>query len=266
MLFGGLESLSHNIRHQNADLRLFEFGKCYYFDAAKREALSKPGKDGGQQNPLNAYSEDYHLALWITGRKVSGSWAHADEKSSVYELKAYVQNVFKRIGLALNTLQIEEFDSSIFSNALRYKLRSGKTVAELGEVSRSMLKLTDVDQPVFFADINWDELLNATRKIEVSFSELPKYPAVRRDLALLIDKDIRFGEIERLAYQTESRLLKEVTLFDVYEGKNLQPSKKSYAVSFLLQDESQTLNDVRIEKVMSKFVQVFESKLGAQLR
>lgn len=266
MLFGGLESLSHNIRHQNADLRLFEFGKCYYFDSAKREALSKPGKDGEPQNPLNAYSEDYHLALWITGRKVSGSWAHADEKSSVYELKAYVQNVFKRIGLALNTLQVEEFDSSIFSNALRYKLRSGKTVAELGEVSRSMLKLTDVEQPVYFADINWDELLNATRKIEVSFSELPKYPAVRRDLALLIDKDVRFGEIERLAYQTESKLLKEVTLFDVYEGKNLQPSKKSYAVSFLLQDESQTLNDVRIEKVMSKFVQVFESKLGAQLR
>ena len=266
LLFGGLESLSHNIRRQSSDLRFFEFGKCYYFDAAKRESLKEPGKDGQPQNPLRAYSEDYHVGLWITGKRVSGSWAHADEESSVYELKASVQNIFKRVGLALNALQAEEFENAIYSSGLCYKLRSGKVVAQIGVVSRALLKLTDVDQPVYYADINWDELLKATRKVKVSYVELPKYPAVRRDLALLIDKNVKFGDIERLAYQTESKLLKEVTLFDVYEGKNLPAGTKSYAVSFLLQDESQTLNDVMIDKVMNKLIQAMQTKLNAQLR
>lgn len=266
LLFGGLESLSHNIRRQSADLRFFEFGKCYWFDAAKREQLRQPAEDGKEQNPLRAYSEGYRLGIWLTGNRVSGSWAHADEESSVFELKSHVLNVFKRVGLALNAIQIEEFENSIFSTGLRYKLRSGKTVAELGVVSRAMLKLTDVEQPVYFAEINWDELLKATRKVKVSYVELPKYPAVRRDLALLIDKSVKFADIERLAYQTENKLLKEVTLFDVYEGKNLPAGKKSYAVSFLLQDESQTLNDVQIDKVMNKLIQAVQTKLDAQLR
>ncbi|MBO4267743.1 MAG: phenylalanine--tRNA ligase subunit beta, partial [Bacteroidaceae bacterium] len=266
LLFGGLESLSHNIRRQSADLRFFEFGKCYWFDAAKREQLRQPAEDGKAQNPLRAYSEGYRLGIWLTGKRVSGSWAHADEENSVYELKAHVLNVFRRVGLALNAIQTEEFQNSMFSSGLRYKLRSGKTVAELGMVSRAMLKLTDLEQPVYFAEVNWDELLKATRKARTSFSELPKYPAVRRDLALLIDKGVKFGDIERLAYQTESKLLKEVTLFDVYEGKNLPAGTKSYAVSFLLQDESQTLNDVQIEKVMNKLIQAMQTRLGAQLR
>jgi phenylalanyl-tRNA synthetase beta chain len=266
LLFGGLESLSHNIRRQSADLRFFEFGKCYWFDAAKREQLRQPDQEGKEQNPLRAYCEGYRLGIWLTGNRVSGSWAHADEENSVFELKSHVQNVFKRVGLALNAVQIEEFENSIFSTALRYKLRSGKTVAELGVVSRAMLKLTDVEQPVYYADINWDELLKATRKVKVGYVELPKYPAVRRDLALLIDKSVKFADIERLAYQTENKLLKEVTLFDVYEGKNLPAGKKSYAVSFLLQDESQTLNDVQIDKVMNKLIQAVQTKLDAQLR
>ncbi|MCQ2065009.1 MAG: phenylalanine--tRNA ligase subunit beta [Bacteroidaceae bacterium] len=266
LLFGGLESLSHNIRRQNSDLRFFEFGKCYYFDAEKRASLGQPREDGTVQNPIRAYSEDYHLGLWITGNRVSASWAHADEKSSVFELKAYVQNIFQRLGLSKGNLQLEEFDNAVFAGGLRYKLRSGKTVCELGMVSRTLLKMTDVDQPVCYADINWDELLKATRKNRVSYAELPKYPAVRRDLALLIDKSVRFQDIERLAYQTEGKLLKEVTLFDVYEGRNLEAGKKSYAVSFLLQDESQTLNDVQIEKVMNKLVAALQNKLDAKLR
>lgn len=266
LLFGGLESLSHNIRRQSQNLRFFEFGKCYYFDSAKREAIRESAQEGQNQNPLRAYSEDYHLGLWLTGRRVSGSWAHADELSSVYELKAYVQNVFKRVGLALNTMQVEEFENSIFGSGLSYKLRSGKVVAQLGVASRVMLKLADVEQPVFYADINWDELLKATRKVKTSYIELPKYPAVRRDLALLIDKSVQFGQIERLAYQTESKLLKDVTLFDVYEGKGLATGKKSYAVSFLLQDETQTLTDVHIDKVMNKLIQTLQNKLDAQLR
>ena len=266
LIFGGLESLSHNIRRQSSDLRFFEFGKCYYFDAEKREGLKQPKEDGTVQNPIKAYSEDYHLGLWITGNRVSASWAHADEKSSVYELKAFVQNIFQRLGLQKGNIQIEEFENAIFASGLRYKLRSGKTVCELGLVSRPLLKMTDVDQPVCYADINWDELLKATRKNKVSYSELPKYPAVRRDLALLIDKTVKFQDIERLAYQTEGKLLKEVTLFDVYEGKNLESGKKSYAVSFLLQDESQTLNDVQIEKVMNKLIAALQNKLDAKLR
>ena len=266
LIFGGLESLSHNIRRQSSDLRFFEFGKCYYFDAEKREGLKQPKEDGTVQNPIKAYSEDYHLGLWITGNRVSASWAHADEKSSVYELKAFVQNIFQRLGLQKGNIQIEEFENAIFASGLRYKLRSGKTVCELGLVSRPLLKMTDVDQPVCYADINWDELLKATRKNKVSYSELPKYPAVRRDLALLIDKTVKFQDIECLAYQTEGKLLKEVTLFDVYEGKNLESGKKSYAVSFLLQDESQTLNDVQIEKVMNKLIAALQNKLDAKLR
>lgn len=266
LIFGGLESLSHNIRRQSSDLRFFEFGKCYYFDAEKREGLKQPKEDGTVQNPIKAYSEDYHLGLWITGNRVSASWAHADEKSSVYELKAFVQNIFQRLGLQKGNIQIEEFENAIFASGLRYKLRSGKTVCELGLVSRPLLKMTDVDQPVCYADMNWDELLKATRKNKVSYSELPKYPAVRRDLALLIDKTVKFQDIERLAYQTEGKLLKEVTLFDVFEGKNLESGKKSYAVSFLLQDESQTLNDVQIEKVMNKLIAALQNKLDAKLR
>jgi phenylalanyl-tRNA synthetase beta chain len=174
--------------------------------------------------------------------------------------------VFKRIGLAQNAIQIEEFDNAIYSCGLRYKLRSGKTVAELGLVARGLLKATDVEQPVYYADINWDELLKATRKVKTSFADLPKYPAVRRDLALLVDKSVKFSDIEKLAYQTENKILKEVTLFDVYEGKNLEAGKKSYAVSFLLQDESQTLNDARIDKVMNNMINAMQSKLDAKLR
>lgn len=266
LLFGGLESLSHNIRRQNADLRFFEFGKCYYFDAERRKAISEPDAEGRPQNPIRAYSEDNRLGMWITGNRVADSWAHANEKSSAYELKAYVLNVFARLGLGKDKYQIEEFSDDIFQDGLRYKLRSGKTLAELGTVKRTLLKMTDVDNEVFFADIRWDELMKATRKNKVSYTELPKYPAVRRDLALLLDSSIKFQDIERLAFQTENKLLKQVSLFDVYEGKNLEAGKKSYAVSFLLQDESQTLNDVMIEKVMAKLIKAMQEKLDAKLR
>lgn len=262
MLFGGLESLSHNIRRQNADLRFFEFGKCYYFDAARREAAVRD--ENG--NPLRAYSEDYHVGMWITGKRVSASWAHKDEESSFYELKACVLNVFKRLGLDMNAIRVEEFEDGIYSSALRYNLRSGKSIAQLGIVKTQLLKRFDIEQPVYYADINWDELLKATRKVKVSYSELPKFPAVRRDLALLVDKNVTFAQIEEVAYASEKRLLKEVTLFDVYEGKNLEEGKKSYAVAFMLQDETQTLNDKQIEKVMNSVIHNLETKLEAKLR
>lgn len=262
LLFGGLESISYNVRRQSPDLRLFEFGKCYYFDAARRESLS--GEEGA--NTLKAYSEDYRVGLWITGQRVSASWAHKDEESSFYELKACVHNVFTRLGLDVRNVRVEEFSDDVYSSGLRYLLRSGKVLAQMGVIRNPILKSFDIEKPVYFADIVWDELLKATKKVNVSYTDLPKFPAVRRDLALLVDKSVTFAQIESVAYGAEKRLLKDVTLFDVYEGRNLEDGKKSYAVAFMLQDESQTLNDKQIEKTMNSIIHGLETSLGARLR
>lgn len=266
LLFGGLESLSRNVRRQNANLRFFEFGKCYYFDAKRREALAAPAEDGSVQNPLKAYSEDNHLGMWITGYKVESSWVHQDEKSSAFELKSYLLNIFTRLGLKKDAVVVAESENELFSSALEYKTRGGKTIAVMGVVNNKISAMFDLTAPVYYADVCWDELLKATRKVKTSYTELPKYPSVRRDLALLIDKQIQFAEIEKIAYQVGGKLLKDVALFDVYEGKNLEAGKKSYAVSFMLQDETQTLNDVMIEKVMNKLIQALQDKLDAKLR
>lgn len=256
LLFGGLESINRNANRKNADLKFFEFGNCYYF----REERKNPEK------ALAAYSEDYHLGLWVTGKRVSNSWAHADEESSVYELKAYVENIFARVGLNSRELVIGNLTDDMYAAALSYQTRGGKRLATVGVVTRRILKAFDIDNEVYYADINWKELLKAIRNSKVGFKELSKFPAVKRDLALLLDKQVPFADIEKIAYETEKKLLKEVSLFDVYEGKNLEPGKKSYAVSFLLQDETQTLNDKQIDKIMQKLVKNLEDKLGAKLR
>ena len=256
LLFGGLESIAHNANRKNADLKFFEFGNCYHFDAEKKNP----------EKVLAPYSEDYHLGLWVTGKMVSNSWAHADENTSVYELKAYVENIFKRLGLDLHSLVVGNLSDDIYSTALTVNTKGGKRLATFGVVTKKMLKAFDVDNEVYYADLNWKELMKAIRSVKVSYKEISKFPAVKRDLALLLDKKVQFAEIEKIAYETEKKLLKEVSLFDVYEGKNLEAGKKSYAVSFLLQDESQTLNDKMIDKIMSKLVKNLEDKLGAKLR
>ena len=256
LLFGGLESIAHNANRKNADLKFFEFGNCYYFDADKKNP----------EKTLATYAEDYHLGLWVTGKKVSNSWIHADENSSVYELKAYVENILKRLGLDLRNLVVGNLTDDIFAAALTVHTRGGKRLATFGVVTKKLLKAFDIDNEVYYADLNWKELMRAIRSVKVSFKEISKFPAVKRDLALLLDKNIQFAEIEKIAYETEKKLLKEVELFDVYEGKNLEAGKKSYAVSFLLQDEIQTLNDKTIDKIMSKLVKNLEDKLGAKLR
>lgn len=266
LLFGGLESLSRNVRRQNSNLRFFEFGKCYYFNQERRDSFKDYNDAEDCKVLLKAYNEDYHLGLWLTGYSVESSWIHKDEESSFYELKAYVQNVFSRMGLRETSLQISEITNDIYSGALEYKTRGGKTVATVGVLRTAILKMFDMQMPVYYADIFWDELLKATRKSKVSYKELSKFPALRRDLALLLDKSVKFSDIEKLAYQVEVKVLKDVFLFDVYEGKNLQPGKKSYAVGFILQDESQTLNEVQIEKVMDKLIRTFQDKLDAKLR
>ena len=256
LLFGGLESIAHNANRKNADLKFFEFGNCYYFNAEKKNP----------EKVLAPYSEDYHLGMWVTGKKVSGSWAHADENSSVYELKAYVENVLLRLGLNPQNLVIGNLADDVFASALSVNTRGGKRLAVFGVVTKKLLKAFDIDNEVYYADLNWKELMKAIKSVKVSYTELSKFPAVKRDLALLIDRSVTFAEIEKIAYDTEKKLLKEVSLFDVYEGKNLDAGKKSYAVSFLLQDENQTLNDKTIDKVMSKLIKNLEDKLGARLR
>ena len=256
LLFGGLESIAHNANRKNADLKFFEFGNCYYFDADKKNP----------EKVLAPYTEDYHLGLWVTGKKVVNSWAHPDESSSVYELKAYVENILKRLGLDLHNLVVGNLTDDIFAAALSVHTKGGKRLASFGVVTKKLLKAFDIDNEVYYADLNWKELMKAIRSVKISYKEISKFPAVKRDLALLLDKNVQFAEIEKIAYDTEKKLLKEVELFDVYEGKNLEPGKKSYAVSFLLQDESQTLNDKMIDKIMSKLVKNLEDKLGAKLR
>lgn len=267
LLFGGLESISHNINRKIADLKFFEFGNCYYFNPEKKQDNSDlvPSGETSRQI-LAAYSEDYHLGLWLTGKRVNGNWAHADEESSVYELKAYVLNILTRLGVPFGMLVFGEAKNDIFSTSQTISNRGGKLIVQFGVVSKKQTSKLDIEAPVFFADFNWSALMKTVKNKSVSFTEIPKFPAVSRDLALLLDKNIEFAEIEKIAYQSEKKVLKEVRLFDVYEGKNLEEGKKSYAVNFLLQDEQKTMNDKQIEAIMSKIEQNICKQLNAKVR
>ena len=256
LLFGGLESIQHNANRKNADLRFFEFGNCYHFHAEKKNP----------EKVLAAYSEELHLGMWITGKRVSNSWAHADENASVYELKAYVLNIFRRLGVNFGGLVFGNLADDIYSVAVSVHTRGGKLLATFGVISKKIQKAFDLDNEVYYADLNWKELKKAIKGNAVTYREISKYPAVKRDLALLLDKKVQFVEIEKIAFETDKKLLKSVELFDVYEGKNLEPGKKSYAVSFMLQDENATLNDKQIDKFMQKLIKNLETKLEAKLR
>lgn len=256
LLFGGLESISHNANRKNPNLRFFEFGNTYEYSADRKNS----------ENPMAAYKEETHLGLWVTGKRVTGSWAHPDEQSNFYELKAYVENILRRIGLPFGAVVFKNSSNNIFSKGIAIENRGGKVFVEMGLVCKSILKQAGIDNEVYYADLNWTALVKAVRKTKVGFSEISKYPAVSRDLALLIDNSVEFAEIERIAYQTEKKLLKRVELFDVYEGKNLPAGKKSYAVNFILQDEQKTLNDKQIDAIMNKLISNLKKQLNAELR
>lgn len=270
LLFGGLESIAHNANRKNANLRFFEFGNCYYFHAENKCPDIQPGADS--RNPevikhvLDAYSEDYHVALWLTGKRVTGSWIHPDENSSFYELKGYVLNILARLGVNMGALVFVPGENDIFAKSMEIRNRGGRTLVTMGVVSRKLQKAFDIDNEVYFADLNWKLLMRAVKGNKVSYTEISKFPPVSRDLALLLDKNVSFEEVERIAYATEKKLLKEVKLFDVYEGKNLEAGKKSYAVNFVLQDETKTLNEKQIETIMNKLIANLQGKLGAKLR
>ena len=255
LLFGGLENIARNRNHRAFDLKFYEFGSCYHFCAEDRR----------EGEVLSPYSEEQHLGLWMCGNRMAATWDAPAQPVDIYDLKANVQHIFDRLGVAGLVMEEAEGDD-LYVHSLLYKNRGGKVLARIASVNPAVLGRFGIDTEVFFADLEWPLLMKAIRNNKVSYTELPKYPEVYRDLALLIDKQQHFSEIEEVARQTERKLLKEVTLFDVYEGRNLPAGKKSYAVNFVLQDESQTLTSQRTDAVMNKIIQNLQQKLGASLR
>ena len=256
LLFGGLESVQHNVNRKRANLRFFEFGNVYTFDPEKANL----------DDPMQAYKEQYHAALWLTGKRVEGSWAHANEESSFYELSAYVENILRRIGVKPGMIVRKKSENDIFSAGLTIENRGGKKLIEMGIITKKLLKQFGLDAPVFYAELNWTALMKVIKKNEVLYTEVPKFPAVSRDLALLVDNGVEFAQIEQIARATEKKLLKKVELFDVYEGDKLPAGKKSYAVNFILQDEEKTMGDKQIEAIMNKLIAQLKKQLNAELR
>lgn len=243
MLFSGLEAISYNINRKSSDLKLFEFGKSY-------------------RNLVNGYSEKKHLTLFTTGNKTSETWTNAQKPSDFFLFKGYVSTILSRLGI--DSIQYTPVSSDVFAEGIGFAL--GKDIlVEMGTVKKSISKHFDIKQEVFYAEFQWDLILKALSN-KIKFTAIPKYPEVRRDFALLVDANVDFESIYKIAIQTEKSLLKNINLFDVYEGKNLPEGKKSYAVSFTIQDTTKTLTDTQIDKIMSKLQTNFESELGAQLR
>lgn len=256
LLYGGLETISHNVNRRSADLRLYEFGNIYFRD---------PAKESASDRPLAPYSECPVLGLWLTGAAVPASWNAKAAESSVYDLKAVVENIFRRLGVEPAAVRQTQGSDEIYSARLDMESRSGKHIASLGVIRRATLARFDIDQDVYYAEIEWDALYRLVAKNRVTFTDIPRTQPVERDLALLVDKNVLFADIEQAIRASERKLLGSVRLFDVYEGKNLPEGKKSYAVSIQLQDNEKTLNDKQIEAVMAKIIKAVKA-LGAELR
>lgn len=253
LLFGGLESIAYNINRKSNSLRLFEFGKAYTFHK----------KEG--ENHLKQYQEEDKLSLFITGNKTAQSWNSREEKTDFFNLKAYCEMVLARLGLKPDNLSVSACEQDIFREGLTYTL-NGKHVVTLGMLSAKVLKTTDIDQDVYFAEFSWENILKIVKNHTIGYTPMPKFPAVKRDLALLLDKKVTFKEVKDLALRTEKSLLKSVSLFDVYEGEKLGEGKKSYAVSFTLQDDEKTLTDKQIDRIMNKLMGTYKHQLGAEIR
>ncbi len=254
LLYGGLEAIAFNANRRNADLRLFEFGNCYFHKGTEL-----------RENPINNYREEEHLCLFVTGFKQDERWTAPQAKTSFFELKTYTENILTRLGFDLAKVKTESAESKYLSEGLIYKV-NGKVLVEFGIVAAKELKAFDIENPVYVADILFDNLLVESKNNKVVFAGIPKYPEVRRDLALLIDKAVSFSTLKELAFRAEKALLRSVDLFDVYEGKGVPEGKKSYAMSFILRDDEKTLQDKQIDKIMQKIVMTFEREVDAKLR
>ncbi|MFO8000665.1 MAG: phenylalanine--tRNA ligase subunit beta [Marinilabilia sp.] len=254
LLFGGLETIHHNRNRQNPDLKLFEFGNCYHLNP------DKPATD------LRGYKEEEKLALFVTGNKAPENWNTPDQKVSFFDLKTWALNIVRRLGIETNNCQEHPNHNDLISEGLTITTGDGTELFNMGLIHPNLLKSFDIDEPVYFAEMNWQTLAKRAGKKEITYTELPRFPAVKRDLALLLNKDVMFRQIRELAFKTEKKLLRDVSLFDVYEGEKLGAGKKSYAVTFTLLDPEKTLKDKQIEKTMSNLTRVFEKELGATLR
>ncbi|HXC03505.1 MAG TPA: phenylalanine--tRNA ligase subunit beta, partial [Bacteroidia bacterium] len=240
LLFGGLEVIAYNQNRKQAGLKIYEFGKTYLRSA-------------------NGFHEQEHLSVFWSAEKTSNT----DSEQGFYALKGHIMALFNRLGIAVTS--VNEFNDGIFSAALQLQCGKKKP-AVIGMVKKTVLKQCDVDVPVFYADIEWDSLLSLLPSAGIQYKEVPKFPSVRRDLALLLDKKVRFSEVEQLAYSIEKNYLRELSLFDVYEGDKIGKDHKSYAISFLFQDETATLQDKQVEKMMEKLMKAYTEKLGAVIR
>jgi phenylalanyl-tRNA synthetase beta chain len=254
MLYGGLEAIIYNVNRKVSDLQLFEFGTCYHFHA---------GKD--TKNPLQQYSEAEHLAVFITGNKSEASWNSKPKVTDFYYLKSYVEKIMLRTGIDPALANTTDILNDIFRYGLAYSFNN-ITLAEFGAIRKNIPEKFGLDNTVFYADLRWDNIYNLAMNNNISYSEIPRFPGVKRDLALLIDKKTRFDEIKKLALKTEKKLLKKVNIFDIYEGEKLGENKKSYAISFYLQDNEKTLTDQMIETIMQNLIRTFEKELGAAIR
>ncbi len=255
LLYGGLEAILYNQNRKIQDQKLFEFGNCY----------SKMAPGEHSTNPLDAYKEEKHLALFLTGNVAPESWNNLDVKLDFYHLKAYVQNILNRIGIDPGKLDMQPWESPLIREGMRLDVGT-RTLVSFGIISKNVLKQYDLRQELYYADFSWNFLLKKVRTEDIDMTELPRFPAVRRDLALVLDRNVAFEVIEQLAFKTEKNILKQVGLFDVYEGEKIGADKKSYALSFILADEKKTLTDQEIDKTMNKLIRVFEEKLNAHLR
>lgn len=255
LLFNMLEAVCLNINHKNGDLKLYEFGNCYFYDEAKRT----------EENHLAAYSEEYRLAIAVTGIATPQSWNTKPAKASFFTLRAVAEKLLRRFGIGIYALKSEPTQSDLFAEGLTMSL-NGKELLQIGVVSGKLRRLTDVKQEVYYLEMNFDVLVRSTKKHRIAAEELSKFPEVKRDLALLVDRDVTFAALRSVALATERKLLKNVSLFDVYEGDKLPEGKKSYALSFILEDKTRTLDDKTIERVMANLTRQFEQQCGAQVR
>jgi phenylalanyl-tRNA synthetase beta chain len=254
LLYGGLSSIAWNINRQQNDLKLFEFGNCYFYNNRKT-GLKR----------VESYSEKKDLGIFITGLRSRQSWNNPAVPSDFFLIKSSVEMILSRAGIRPESLSKSETGRKYYSESILYSYNN-QAIAETGRLAASTLKKFDIGQDVFYAHVEWDMLMKTIRNHEIQYRELPKYPSVRRDLALLVDRSVRFGKIRDLAFRAEKHVLKEVSLFDVYESESLGENKKSYAVSFILQDEERTMTDKSIDKVMNNFIRIFQQELDAQIR
>ena len=257
LLYGGLETLAHNINRRAADLALYEFGNVY---------SAKAGTEPTAEQPLAPYTEGARLALWLTGNARTGNWLRPTEEATFYDLKATVEAILRRAGIAAVFNQTEA-DGDIFDAAMEITTTKGATpLGTIGIVSRKTLRMADIKAAVFFAELDWDAVARLAQRHRTVFSPLPRTQAVRRDLSLLLDAGTDMAQIQTAVRRCDSKLIHSVSLFDVYEGKNLPAGKKSYAISIEIQDDEKTLQDKHIDKIMSKVTETLRRTFGAELR